>query len=442
MGLRLPVFVCAALVAVAVVILQAGPMVRWYVLIGEEAWADSAKLAPGMARQILAANLPTPSASGTDGKQYVRAPEGTLPKAPPGFTVNLYADTGLNSPRQIRVAPNGDAFVTNQVQGTVTVFRGIGPDGKAQITETFAAGLRDIFGVNFYPVGNDPQWVYVSEQERVYRYPYRNGDLRARGEPERIIDDIPFSGHSTRDMAFSLDGARLFIGVGSNSNINDPDIFDERRRANILEYTPAGQFVRIYASGIRNPSGVAVHPSTGEVWTSVNERDELGDNIAPDYITHVRPGGFYGWPYYYAGGIRDNRLKGAHPELQSQTILPDVLIQAHSASLGLTFYTGSQFPAEYREDIFAAEHGSWNRSVKAGHEVIRIPLYGGRATGVYQDFLTGFLDENGHPWGRPVGVAVASDGSLLVTDDYGHRIWRVSYTGPQPSSSPPVRRSR
>lgn len=441
MGTRRWTLSCAVLLAVAVVILQAGPLVRWYVLTGDAAWADSAKLAPGIARQILAVNLPSPSASGVDNKPYVRTPDGTLPKAPTGFTVNIYADN-LNSPRQIRVAPNGDAFVTNQGQGTVTVFRGIGPDGKVQTTDTFATGLRDVFGINFYPPGNDPQWVYVSESDRVYRYPYRNGDLRARGAPEQIISDLPPGGHSTRDLVFSLNGASLFIAVGSNSNINDPDIFDERRRADILEYTPEGQFVRIYASGIRNPSGLAVHPSTGEVWTSVNERDDLGDNIAPDYITHVQPGGFYGWPYYYAGGIRDERLRGAHPELQSQTILPDVLIQAHSASLGLTFYTGSQFPAEYREDIFAAEHGSWNRSIKAGHEVIRIPLHSGRATGAYQDFLTGFLDENGNPWGRPTGVAVASDGSLLVTDDYGNKIWRVSYTGVPAQTSSPVRRRR
>lgn len=426
----------------AVVMLQGGPLVRWYVLTGEEAWADSAKLAPNTARQIIAANLPSPSASGTDSKPYIRETVGTLPKAPEGFTVNIYAAVWPNEPRQIRVAPNGDTFVTNQTQGTITVFRGIGPDGKAVTSDTFATGLRDSFGINFYPPGNDPQWVYVSEPERMYRYPYRNGDLRARGDPERIIDDLPVSGHSTRDLVFSLDGSRLFIAVGSNSNINDPDIYDESRRANILEYTPTGQFVRIYASGIRNPSGLAVHPSTGEVWTSVNERDHLGDNIAPDYITHVRPGGFYGWPYYYAGGIRDDRLGGVHPELQSQTVLPDVLIQAHSASLGLTFYTGTQFPSEYREDIFAAEHGSWNRSVKAGHEVIRIPLHSGKATGVYQDFLTGFLDENGNPWGRPVGVAIAADGSLLVTDDYGNKIWRVAYTGSPAPTSTPVRRTR
>ena len=222
----------------------------------------------------------------------------------------------------------------------------------------------------------------------------------------------------------------MLVAVGSASNINDPDKFPtEFHRANILEYTPEGKFVGIYASGIRNPVGLEVNPTTGEVWTSINERDDLGDNLVPDYVTSVKKGGFYGWPYYYIGGNPDPRLGGAHPELKDKVIVPDVLIQAHSASLGMTFYTGNKFPAEYRGDAFAAEHGSWNRSVKAGHELVRIPLEKGKADGVYQDFLTGFVDKDGQPWGRPVGVTTAPDGSLLVTDDGARIIWRVSYVG-------------
>jgi glucose/arabinose dehydrogenase len=217
--------------------------------------------------------------------------------------------------------------------------------------------------------------------------------------------------------------------VGSASNSDDPDTHPaEKNRACVHVYSPQGAFVGIFAWGIRNPVGLAIHPSTGQLWTSVNERDDLGDNLAPDYITHLE-NGFYGWPYYYTGGNPDPRLNGAHPELKPYVIVPDILIQPHSASLGMTFYTGSQFPPEYTNDAFAAEHGSWNRSEMAGHEVVRVPLDDGKSNGVYQDFVTGFVDDNGNPWGRPAGVAVAYDGSLLVTDDQAKIIWRVSYDG-------------
>ena len=297
-------------------------------------------------------------------------------------------------------------------------------------SETFATGLTTPWGVNFYPVGPNPQWVYIGNINSVVRFPYRNGDLKARGPAEKVIESLPAGGHPTRDVVFSKDGKSMYVAVGSASNIDDPDTHpSEFHRAAILEYTPEGKFVDVYASGIRNPVGLAIHPTTGELWTSINERDNLGDNLIPDYVTSVKKGGFYGWPYFYIGGNPDARLMGAHPELKAKVIVPDVLVQAHSASLGMTFYTGKQFPAEYTNDAFAAEHGSWNRSIKAGHEVIRIPLENGKASGVYQDFLTGFIAPDGNPWGRPSGVAVASDGSLLVTDDGANIIWRVSYTG-------------
>ena len=217
--------------------------------------------------------------------------------------------------------------------------------------------------------------------------------------------------------------------VGSGSNIDDPDkVPAEKNRAAVHEFRPDGTFVGIYASGIRNPVGLGVHPQTGEVWVSINERDNLGDNLVPDYVTSVKKGGFYGWPYYYIGGNLDARLGEPHPELKSKVIVPDVLIQPHSASLGFSWYTGTAFPPEYRGDMFVAEHGSWNRADRSGAEVIRIPIdEKGKANGVYQDFLTGFTDAQGNPWGRPASTTVGADGALYVTDDGSLSIWRVSY---------------
>ncbi|MEO8097956.1 MAG: PQQ-dependent sugar dehydrogenase [Acidobacteriota bacterium] len=422
---------CASLVVAAAVILNAAKPDTWTVLTGDAAWADSAKLKPGTNHKITAKSLPAPVKGTPGGAKQIARPAGAMPVAPAGFKVEIYADTGTNAPRQIRVAPNGDIFVVNSTQGSVSVYRGVTADGKAMLTETFATGLDGPFGVNFFPAGNNPQWVYIGNTGAVVRFPYKTGDMKASGAAGTLITDIPPRGnHSTRDIVFSKDGKSLLVAVGSASNFNDPDLFpNEVHRANILEYTPEGKFVGIYASGIRNPVGLEVNPTTGEVWTSINERDDLGDNLVPDYITHVQKGGFYGWPYFYIGGNADSRLKGAHPELKDKVIVPDVLVQPHSASLGMTFYTGNKFPAEYRGDAFAAEHGSWNRSVKAGHEVVRIPLDNGKASGVYQDFLTGFLDANGSPWGRPVGVVTAPDGALLVTDDTSHIIWRVTWVG-------------
>jgi glucose/arabinose dehydrogenase len=229
-------------------------------------------------------------------------------------------------------------------------------------------------------------------------------------------------------VAFSLDGKRMFIAVGSRTNVPtvDPDP-TEFHRADVLVANPDGSDLQIYASGIRNPVGLTVQPGTGQVWVSVNERDELGDNLPPDYITHVQEGGFYGWPWYYTGGNQDPRFAGKHPELKDKVIVPDVLMEPHNASLQLTFYQATQFPKQYQGQIFAAEHGSWNRSVRTGYEVVFVPLKNGKATGEYQDFLTGFVTEKGEVWGRPVGVAVATDGSLMVTDDGSNSIWHISY---------------
>jgi glucose/arabinose dehydrogenase len=419
----------ATLLLAAALWLHAAKTDSWTILTGEAAWADTENHKPGQARRITVDSLPAPGRSVRGKQKQVPRPAGAMPQAPAGFAVNIFAETAPNAPRQIRTAPNGDIFVVNSNQGSITVFRGITAEGKPAQSETFMTGLTRPFGVNFYPVGPNPQWVYVGNINSVVRIPYRNGDLKARGEAQKLAE-LPAGGHPTRDLVFSADGKSMFVAVGSATNVDDPEKNPaERNRANILEYTPEGQFLGIYASGIRNPVGLAIHPTTGELWTSINERDELGDNLVPDYVTSVKRGGFYGWPWYYIGGHQDPRHPGAHPELKDKVIVPDVLVQAHSASVGMTFYTGTQFPPEYRHDAFVAQHGSWNREKKAGHEVIRIPLDNGKASGVYQDFLTGFLDENGNPWGRPSGVTTAPDGSLLVTDDGANIIWRVSWVG-------------
>jgi glucose/arabinose dehydrogenase len=229
---------------------------------------------------------------------------------------------------------------------------------------------------------------------------------------------------------FSKDGKQMFISVGSHSNLDDPDTHPkEFHRADVLEYSPEGKFIKIYAYGIRNCVGEAINPSTGELWCSVNERDQLGNNLVPDYITHVQEGGFYGWPWWYIGGHQDPRLAGKHPELKDKTIIPDVLLQPHFASLEMLFYEGEQFPSQYKGDGFAAEHGSWNREPRAGYEVIRVLTKDGHATGEFEDFLTGFVTSDGKVWGRPVGVATGKDGSLYVSDDGSESIWHVTYVG-------------
>ena len=389
---------------------------------------------PGKMRKITVKDLPPPFAtpSADNGPDVVARPANVWPQAPSGFKVELYA-TGLDGPRLIRTAPNGDIFVAESAAGDVRVFRGITKDGKPEQMSLFASGLKQPYGINFYPPGPNPQWVYVGDTDEVLRFPYHNGDMKAAGKGQRLVSLPAGGGHWTRDIQFSLDGKTMFVGVGSRSNVDNPETHPgEKNRANILAFNPDGSGMRIYASGIRNPGGgLAIDPKTGQLWCSVNERDALGNNLVPDYVTHVQHGGFYGWPWWYMGSNPDPRLKGQpHPPLENKVTVPDVLIQAHSASLEPAFYTGKQFPAQYRGDLFVAEHGSWNRAPRAGYEVIRIPLHQtGHANGEYEDFITGFVLPNGSAWGRPVGVTVAPDGSLLVTDDGSNSIWRVSYQG-------------
>jgi glucose/arabinose dehydrogenase/mono/diheme cytochrome c family protein len=384
---------------------------------------------PGTVRHITLQDLPKPyaTASATKGPNIVPRPANAWPIAPKGFKVQLFA-AGLINPRLMRTAPNGDIFLAETIPGDIKVFRGITPDGKPREVHIFATGLNTPFGIAFYPPGPNPQWVYVANMDSVVRFPYHNGDFTATG-PLQHLDDLPSGGHHrSRDIQFSPDGKHMFVSVGSQENVDDTPA--EKHRADILEYNPDGSGVHVYASGIRNPVGIAINPTTGELWCSVNERDGLGNDLVPDYITHVTEGGFYGWPWWYMGGNQDPRLAGQHPELREKVITPDVILQPHDASLQMTFYEGKQFPQEYRGDIFAAEHGSWNRSPRTGYEVIRVPLHQtGHATGEYEDFLTGFVVDENSVWGRPVGVTVAPDGSLLVSDDGSGSIWRIVYEG-------------
>ena len=413
--------------------------------------------------------------------RVIPRPEGAMPVAPAGFKVTLYAG-GDNAPLQradatehmaraagtftqprliFTVAPNGDLFLSDSGAGTIFVLRGVGADGKAAQIETFASGLDHPFGIAFYPADN-PRYVYVGNATTVQRFAYKSGDLHASGKPETIVPDVPGysqltgGGHWTRDVTFTKDGQHMLISVGSGSNFDDPDTHArEFHRADILEYTPEGKFDQVYAYGIRNCVGEAINPITGSLWCSVNERDALGNHLVPDYVTSVPEGGFFGWPWYYMGGHQDPRLpqpcaNGSGPNLQlttaltadqaatckrvdmsSKVLTPDVLVQPHMASLEMTFYPTKkeQFPASYAGYAFAAEHGSWNRANRAGYEVVRIPMHDGRATGEYDDFLTGFVTAEGGVWGRPVGVAIANDGSLFVTDDGSRSVWHVTYTG-------------
>jgi glucose/arabinose dehydrogenase len=385
----------------------------------------------------------------------VKPPANAGLSVPPGFTVRQFA-AGLTNPRLMRVAPNGDIFIAETAANRIRVLRAAdGADAPSEI-QIFAAGLDRPFGIAFYPAGEDSQWVYVANNNAVVRFAYRRGDLRARGTAEVVVPALceTQGGHTTRDVAFSADGRRMFISVGSASNVGETmdkkSVADAQRweaahgrgatwgpetnRADILVTDPEGREpLRTFATGIRNGVGLAIDPGTGELWTSTNERDGLGDDLVPDYITRVKEGGYYGWPWFYLGTHEEPRHAGERPDLAGQAIVPDVLLQAHSASLQLAFYTAAvgpaAFPAEYRGDIFAALHGSWNRSSRTGYKVVRVRLNHGVPTGVYEDFLTGFVVDGRSVWGRPVGVAVAHDGALLVTEDGNGTVWRIAHVG-------------
>ena len=410
------------------------------VLTGAAAFGDWRSDAPGVRRLIRVEDLPPPFAtsSARNSPRVVPRPADARPRAPEGWRVDLFAE-GLEEPRQVRVAPGGDVFIAETDRGRIRVLRAKEGAPRAEQRWTFADGLDGPFGMAFYPPGPSPQWLYVAENNRVVRFAYREGDTTARGRPEVVVPDLsPTSGgHTTRDVVFSLDGKRMFVSVGSQSNVAEsmgkrgPDQVRaweatrglgatwgfEERRADVLVFEPDGKAGRIFATGLRNCVGMAVHPATGDLWCSTNERDGLGDDLVPDHVTRVKEGAWYGWPWYWLGNHEEPRLKGQRPDLAGKATVPDVLLQAHSASLGMTFREG---------DGFAAEHGSWNRERRTGYKVVRIPTRDGVPTGEYEDFLTGFVVDQRSVWGRPVGVAVARDGALLVTEDANGTVWRVA----------------
>jgi glucose/arabinose dehydrogenase len=416
-------------------------------LTGGAAFGDWRTDKPGVTRLIRPEDLPKPGATPSvfNGSHVVRRPPAAAPQVPAGFRIELFAE-GLSGPRVMRVAPNGDIFVAETDGGRIRVLRAADGSQKPSLNEIYASGLSEPFGIAFFPSGNNPQWVYVANTDSVVRFPYHAGDTIAAGKPETIVAKLPAGGHSTRDIVFTGDNKRMLISVGSESNdaegLGAPPggvkswigkhalgaaWGDETDRAGVLAFDPDGRRLGVFASGIRNCVGLAIHPDSGDLYCSTNERDDLGDNLVPDYVTRVREGAFYGWPWFYIGGNQDPRHPGERADLKDKITIPDVLIQPHSASLGLTFYQGSMFPADYLGDGFAAEHGSWNRSKLTGYKVIRIRLKGGVPTGEYQDFVTGFVINDSKVWGRPVGVAVAHDGALLVSEDANGTIWRVTH---------------
>ncbi len=471
------------ILAAAAVLITAIPVSAQQTVTGQAAFADWNQQQPGVRRKITAADLPAPAPSEAvnNGPHLVARPDDAWPIAPPGFKVTLYAGgdfkptaasssqnnqapsvptapSTFREPRLLRTAPNGDIFMSDSHGDKIFVMRGVGPDGKAQQVSTFATGLNLPFGINFYPAAN-PKWVYVGNTDSVVRFPYASGDLVATGAAETVVAQLPGfaqlrgGGHWTRDVVFTADGSKMLVSVGSGSNIDDPDTTPkEFHRADVLEFTPEGKFLKVYASGIRNCVGEAINPTTGQLWCSTNERDNLGNHLVPDYVTSIKEDGFYGWPWYYIGSHSDPRLPQPcsdgtaanqqaaatspdgnsckHIDLSKKVTVPDVLVQPHMASLEMVFYPSTAgFPSQYSGDAFAAEHGSWNRQNRAGYEVIRIPMHNGKADGSYEDFLTGFVTKDGEVWGRPVGVTIAKDGSMFVTDDGSRSVWHITYQG-------------
>ena len=417
--------------------------------IGRDAFGGFRSDGPGVRRRITVADLPAPFAtdSARNNAKVADLPDGAAPRVPPGFRAALFAKN-LKAPRLLRVAPNGDLFVAASDEGEIQVVRAGSAPATARV-ETFAKGFDDPFGIAFFPAGSAPEWVYVAEVNAVYRFPYVNGDRKARGPRETVVAPLAKSagGHTMRDIAFSKDGRRMFVAVGSASNVAEkmpsrsPDELrtieaahglgaawdSEESRADVLVFDVDGKNGQPFANGLRNCSGLTVHPTTGDVWCAVNERDKLGDDLVPDYVTRVREKAFYGWPWYYLGDHEDPRQAGARKDLAGKVTLPDVLLQPHSAPLQITFYQGAMFPVEYRGSAFVALHGSWNRGSRTGYKVVRLIMKDGAPTGEYEDFMTGFVIDEERVWGRPVGVTVDIDGSLLVSDDGNGTIWRVSY---------------
>lgn len=408
---------------------------------GVAAYGDWHEDAPGVVRHLTEATLPQPAAtpSASRGPRVVPRPAGALPSVPTGFSAQLWA-TGLDMPRAMRTAPNGDVFLAESGSGRIRAWRPVNGAAHPGPPATFASNLNQPFGIAFWPP-TQPRYVYVAETSRVVRFPY-NGGLAPSGPAEVIIPHLPEGGHWTRDLVADADGSSLYVSVGSASNVArgmrgvagganaaaaGMGTGDEAGRAAVFQFRPDGRALSLVASGIRNCVGLAIEPKTEMVWCATNERDGLGDDLPPDYATRILPGAFYGWPWFYIGGHPDPRHRDERPDLAGQVTVPDVLIQPHSAPLGITFYNGDMFPVAYQGDGFVTLHGSWNRARRTGYKVVRIRLHDGVPTGEYEDFMTGFVASDDAVWGRPVGVTVLHDGSLLVSEDGNGTIWRITH---------------
>jgi glucose/arabinose dehydrogenase len=385
--------------------------------------------------------------------EVVGWPTGVTPNAPAGFQVQPFA-TGLDHPRWLLALPNGDVLVAESnsppkdepshgLRGffqkmlmkkagagvpsanRITLLRDANGDGVAELKTPFLTNLYSPFGMAL--VG---ETLYVANADAIVAFPYKAGDTQITVAPRKVTDlpGGPINHHWTKNIIASPDGSKLYATVGSNSNVGENGMDNEVSRAAILEVDLATGAKRVFASGLRNPNGLGWNPANGELWTAVNERDELGNDLVPDYMTSVRENGFYGWPYSYFGRHVDKRVRDSErrPDLVEQAIVPDYALGAHTASLGLTFYGGTSFPARYKDGVFVGQHGSWNRKPQAGYKVIFVPFAGGKPAGPVEDFLTGFLDKDGKAQGRPVGVTVDKAGALLVADDVGNAVWRVS----------------
>jgi len=395
--------------------------------------------------------LPAPDEKAAKNKfsKVIGWPANITPKAPAGFSVTRFA-SDIKSPRNMYITPNGDVLVVltnsersavekvaNAVTGkaksevpgksanTILLYRDVNKDGKPDQTHTFLSGLNQPYGMTI--IGGS---FYVANTDGLWQYPYKNGDTKITGTGKKILS-LPAGGynnHWTRNLITNENQSKIYITVGSGSNIGENGMEHEVRRANILEINPDGTGEKIYASGLRNPVGVDWAQGTNMLWTAVNERDGLGDDLVPDYITSVKEGAFYGWPYAYFGQNEDPRLKGKNPDLVQKAVVPDVAVGAHTASLGLAFYKGTKFPQKYQGGAFIGQHGSWNRSALSGYKVAFVPFKAGKPTGKPEDFLTGFIAnaDKGEVYGRPVGVTLTPDGALLVADDVSGIIWRVA----------------
>ncbi len=369
---------------------------------------------------LKAEELPEPFAtpSVNNGGKIVPRPPGAELKMPTGFKAEVLAEN-FDNPRWITVAPNGDIFVAEAGPGRIIVMQ-TDKDSKVSRREVFAEGLQRPFGMVFWR-----DWLYVGTPSEIVRFPYKVGQLKAEGAPQSVVSGLPTEGHWTRSLAFNPHTGKMYVSIGSQADIAE---LTDPRRATVCEFDPDGKGFRVYGSGLRNAVGIACNPQTGAVWAAVQERDQLGDDLVPDFVTSVKDGGYYGWPYFYIGRHPDKRVS-AKPELADKSLVPDVLLTSHTAAMCMLFYTGNQFPKVYRGDAFVALHGSSNRSLRVGYSIVRLPFKNGKPVGGYEDFVTGWMLAENDPrvWGRPVGLAQAKDGALLMVDDGANKVWRISY---------------